>query len=228
MAVRKTALTDFDPLEPAWIDERPASKNQFAVNQNTQTVTPAIQNTASTDPDTMPVQQASSQEQSSSPQNIPAQQNTPSEQSTPAEKNTAKEVAATPTKLPPPTPKAASMFSLPGTGQYYFAVNVLDPAVTLSSSRFSIGQFNRTRYAGSTLKHQLQEINNENQIIIVGVFDSYEVAKTYESTILPLLKDIMKVPAQQYTTFVITKESLDKLQNRQLINSYIEFYRNSN
>ncbi|MBC7915623.1 MAG: gliding motility protein, partial [Pyrinomonadaceae bacterium] len=103
-----------------------------------------------------------------------------------------------------------------------------DPAITLSSTRFGIGQFNRTRYAGSSLKHQLQEVNNENQIILVGVFATYEDVKTYESTIVPLLKDIMKVPAQQYTTFVITKDSLEKLQNRQLINTYMEFYKNSN
>jgi len=122
----------------------------------------------------------------------------------------------------------ASPFSLPGAAEYYFVVNITEPRYNLSSSRFSIGQFNRTHYSGSSLKHQLQDAANENELIYVGVFNTYEDVKAYETAILPLLNDIMKVPAEHYTTFVITKEGLAKLKNRQMINSYIEFYKNSN
>jgi hypothetical protein len=59
------------------------------------------------------------------------------------------------------------------------------------------------------------------------MFETFEAAKDYENNILPLLQSIMKVPAEQYTTFVLTKPSLDKLKNRQMIDSYIEFYKNS-
>lgn len=131
-------------------------------------------------------------------------------------------------QTPQPPATAQSPFSLPGTAEYYFVVNVTDPRYNLSSSRFGIGQFNRTRYAGSSLKHQLQDASNENQLIYVGTFQNYEDVKTYESAILPLLKDIMKVPTEHYSTFVITKEGLEKLKNRQIIDSYIEFYKNSN
>lgn len=120
-----------------------------------------------------------------------------------------------------------SQFSLPGAADYYFVINITEPRYNLSSSRFGIGQFNRSQYSGSSLKHQLQNAANENELIYVGMFKTYEDVKAYETAILPLLNDIMKVPAAHYTTFVITKEGLDKLKNRQSINSYIEFYKNS-
>lgn len=123
---------------------------------------------------------------------------------------------------------SASPFSLPGAAEYYFVVNITEPRYNLSSSRFGIGQFNRTHYAGVPLKHQLQDAANENELIYVGPFMAYEDVKAYETSISPLLKDIMKVPAAHYTTFVITKDGLAKLKNRQIINSYIEFYKNSN
>jgi hypothetical protein len=136
--------------------------------------------------------------------------------------------AEDPDVLPAPKPKPVNtLFSLPGAGEYYFVVNVTEARYNLSSSRFGIGQFNRTRYAGTALRHQLQEVA-ENQLVYVGSFKTFEEVKSYENTILPLMKDIMKIPAEHYSTFVITKEGLDKLNSRQLIDSYIEFYKNSN
>jgi hypothetical protein len=38
----------------------------------------------------------------------------------------------------------------------------------------------------------------------------------------------MKVPADKYNTFIITKDGLDKLKDSKTVNSYIEFYKNSN
>lgn len=203
MSSRKTALVDFDPLEPAYVEEPViASRVPATLKQPVNTAQVPILDTPEIDQTTTTTENA-------------AKNNTPDE-----------EIA---TNVSPQTSTSqASPFNLPGTGQYYFVINVLNPTLTLSSSRFGVGQFNRTKYAQTTLKHQLLDVNNENQLIIVGVFNTYEDVKAYESAISPLLPDIVKVPTEQYTTFVITKESLDKLQNRQLINSYIEFYKNSN
>jgi hypothetical protein len=38
------------------------------------------------------------------------------------------------------------------------------------------------------------------------------------------MKQIMKIPAEKYDTFYISKENLDKLADRDTINKYIEFY----
>ncbi len=124
-----------------------------------------------------------------------------------------------------PPKEAAVLFALPATGEYYFVVNVLDGRVNLSPSRFGIGQFNRSNYSSSGIAHQLREVNNENQLIMVGKFGTLAEVKGYEQRILPLLRDIMKVPAEKYNTFAITKEELDKLHTRAEVTTYMEFYR---
>lgn len=200
LAARNTALLDFDPNRPSFVEE------------------PEVQQAQRTATQTNPVQTAT------------LQQNTPQANATAQQNTAAGPETNTPAAQSANTPAAASSspFSLPGAAEYYLVINVTDPRPNLSSSRFGIGQFNRTRYQGVPLRHQLQEVNNENQLIFIGTFQTFEEAKSYENTISPVLKDIMKVPADQYTTFVITKESLEKLKNRQLIDSYTEFYKSSN
>jgi tetratricopeptide (TPR) repeat protein len=127
--------------------------------------------------------------------------------------------------LPTVPPLANTMFSLPDSSEYYFVVNVEDPGVNLSSSRFGIGQFNRANFSQGQIKHQLKDAGNENQLIFVGSFFSLSAVKDYERNIAPLMASVMKIPASKYSTFVITKAGLDKLVSRDLINTYIEFYR---
>ncbi|WP_423146959.1 tetratricopeptide repeat protein [Rubrolithibacter danxiaensis] len=119
-------------------------------------------------------------------------------------------------------------FSLPDSASYYYVINITEPGINLSSSRFGIGQFNRSNYTGAGIKHQLKEVNNENQLIFVGVFESREAATSYEKKINAALPAIMKIPGNKYNTFVITKEGLDKLKDRKIIDSYSEFYKNNN
>ncbi|MXV49362.1 tetratricopeptide repeat protein [Pedobacter sp. HMF7647] len=142
---------------------------------------------------------------------------------------------AQPANLPPakaeqkpadlPKPAANKMFSLPDSAEYYFAINVLDAGVNLSSSRFGIGQFNRANFSGNQIKHQLKDVNNENQLIFVGKFLSLSTVKDYERNILPLIRDIMKIAPDKYNTFVITNDGLNKLTDRNMINLYIDFYK---
>src|SRR5690606_22255914 len=94
-----------------------------------------------------------------------------------------------------------NMELLPDSATYYFVVNVMNERVNLAPSRFGIGQFNRSRYSGRTISHQLKVVNDENQLIYVGPFTNYEDAQTYEVRIMPLLLDIMKIPADLYNTF---------------------------
>ncbi len=110
------------------------------------------------------------------------------------------------------------------TDEYYFVVNVLDPSVNLSSSRFGIGQFNRTNFAPNAIKHQLKAVNNQNQLIFVGTFLSKDAVMDYYKNINPLLKEIMKIPAEKYSTFFISKKNLDQLNSREKVNQYIDFY----
>jgi tetratricopeptide (TPR) repeat protein len=143
----------------------------------------------------------------------------------------------TPEKTTPPPPaeipqapvapvKTDGLFTSASSQQYYFVINVSDASLTLSSSRFGIGQFNRGTYAGSNLKHQLLEFDNE-QLIYVGNFSTLEDARRYAADITPQLQKIMKVPANIYTSFVVSKENFDKLSSKILINRYLEFYKNN-
>lgn len=133
-----------------------------------------------------------------------------------------------PAKIGEPTipVKVDGPFSTAKSTIYYYVVAVEDASLTLSSSRFGIGQFNRGNYSGSNLKHQLKEFDND-QLIYVGNFSNFEDAKTYSNGITPQLKQIMKVPVNVYTSFIISKENFDTLTGKSLLNKYIEFYKNN-
>jgi len=111
---------------------------------------------------------------------------------------------------------------LPDTATYYFVVNVMDEKVNLAPSRYGIGQYNRARYGRSSISHQTRLVNGENQLLFIGTFATYEEAKAYEAAILPMLPEIMKVPQDDYNTFVITRETIGTLTDAAAIDDYYE------
>ncbi|MCX2576044.1 type IX secretion system periplasmic lipoprotein PorW/SprE [Pedobacter sandarakinus] len=122
--------------------------------------------------------------------------------------------------------KPASVFSAAKSDEYYYVIDVADASLTLSSSRFGIGQFNRGNYPDNDLAHKLIELDND-QLIYVTSFIDLEDAKLYESSISGQLKNIMKVPANLYKGFIISKENFEKLTSRALINQYLEFLKDN-
>jgi hypothetical protein len=117
-----------------------------------------------------------------------------------------------------------SIFSKRDSSNYYFAINVTTGTTNLASSRFGIGQFNRIRFWGYNIKHQLVNAGPDDQIIYIGKFYTLADAKKYAKSIVPLLPDIMKVPKDKYSFFIITKENLDKLADQKTVDSYINYY----
>jgi tetratricopeptide (TPR) repeat protein len=130
----------------------------------------------------------------------------------------------TPDKPAEAPKEAPSIFSLRDSAQYYFVVNVATNTVSLAPSRFGIGQFNRSNLPqGTTVKHQLKPVA-DHQLIYVGKFSSLGAVKDYARAIVPLLPNIIKVPADKYTFFIITQENLDKLADQKTLDSYFDFY----
>jgi tetratricopeptide (TPR) repeat protein len=129
-------------------------------------------------------------------------------------------------KNEPAKPKP-SVFSTRDSTNYYFVVNVGTATVNLASSRFGIGQFNRANLAGSAIRHMLMPVGDNNQLIYIGRFYSLGAVKDYARAIIPLMPDIMKVPKDQYSFFIITQENLDKLNNKSMLDSYIDYYQNN-
>ena len=125
-----------------------------------------------------------------------------------------------------PKPKP-SIFSMSDSTNYYFVVNVSTATANLASSRFGIGQFNRANFQEGAIAHQLKDVGDNNQLIYVGRFYSVDAVKAYARAIIPLMPDIMKVPKEQYSFFIITKQNLDKLNNKNLLDSYIDYYQNN-
>ncbi len=119
--------------------------------------------------------------------------------------------------------EASRIFTLSDSTELYFVINV-NGAANLAPSRFGIGQFNRANYPDTPLKHQLKEIGQTNQLIYTGRFYSLGEVKDYARRIAPLLPEIMKVPAEKYNFFIISRKNLDKLADSKLLNSYFEFY----
>jgi len=131
-----------------------------------------------------------------------------------------------PVDKPAEVVKPASIFSAATSNEYYYVIDVADATLTLSSSRFGIGQFNRGNYPDNDLAHKLIELEND-QLIYVTSFIDLEDAKLYESSIIGQLKSIMKVPANLYRGFIISKENFEKLNSRDRINEYIDFLRDN-
>src|SRR3546814_17435056 len=67
-------------------------------------------------------------------------------------------------------------------------------------------------------------INDENQLVYIGPFNSYDDAKRYETRILPLMPDIMKVPSEFYNTFVITETNFGTLSDFDKVDDYHTVY----
>ena len=94
----------------------------------------------------------------------------------------------------------------------------------LSSSRFGIGQFNRATYKQNSLVHRLKFAGPNNQLIFVGRFTSLAGVQAYAKALTPLLPDVMKVAKDKYSFFIITQENLNKLADKNLLDSYINYY----
>lgn len=112
----------------------------------------------------------------------------------------------------------------PDVGEYFYTINIMDPKVNMAPSRYGIGQFNRTRYQSTTINHQLKVVNNENQLIFIGPFKSFEEVKAYEARIASMMPEIMKVPSEIYNTFVIVKEVIPSLTDGVSIGKYYQNY----
>ncbi|MDB5015811.1 MAG: hypothetical protein JWQ84_643 [Mucilaginibacter sp.] len=130
-----------------------------------------------------------------------------------------------PDQQPVKVPEAApSIFTMNDSTNYYFVVNVNSSTTNLSSSRFGIGQFDRVNYQGKGLRHLLKSAGDNNQLIYVGKFLTLADVKKYARQIIPLLPDIMKVPKDKYSFFIITQENLNKLADKITLDSYTDYY----
>lgn len=122
------------------------------------------------------------------------------------------------------TDQIDTFFELNGSSDYYFIVNVSDPTLNLSSSRFGIGQFNRVNFSGNAIKHQLKSIADQNQLIFVGPLTDKEAAQAYFDQINPLIREIMKIPATKYATFFISDKNFEKITDLATLERYVDFY----
>ena len=124
-------------------------------------------------------------------------------------------------------PFVSAVFSMRDSINYYFIINIVNNNTNLSSSRFGIGQFNRANYPNSNITHQLMYVGDTNQLIFVGRFNSLAAVKAYARAIIPIMPEIMKVAKDKYSFFIITKENLDKLADKNTLDSYIDYYQNN-
>ncbi|WP_158825176.1 tetratricopeptide repeat protein [Mucilaginibacter lacusdianchii] len=207
MASRPVALVDTDPdaiaFIPAPVMQQNVAVTRPTVKQQQPATQPAVKPTVPTAP---PV---------TVPKVMPpvTQPVTPPVSTAPVAK-----------AAPKPAPEPPSIFNKRDSSRYYFVINVTSGSTNLSSSRFGVGQFNRTNYQGVQVSHQLKPVGDDNQLIYVGRFSSLDDVKNYARGIVPLLPQIMKVSADKYSFFIITQENLDKLADRKLLDSYTDYY----
>lgn len=133
----------------------------------------------------------------------------------------------TPTVQVPAVPPAkiiSTQFNERDSTHYYFVINVSTGTTDLSSSRFGIGQYNRANFPNKGYRHILRFAGPDNQLIYIEKFVGLAAVKDYAKSIIPFMPQIMKVSADKYSFFIITKENLNKLANKKLLDDYIEYY----
>ncbi|MCJ0741300.1 type IX secretion system periplasmic lipoprotein PorW/SprE [Pedobacter montanisoli] len=197
---RPVALTDYDPNEIPFITNTTTVTSEIPKQENNTAIVTEEKNVAAV---THNAPQALEKKE-------PVVQAKPVEEKAPAVANTFKD----------------NLFSDGVATAYFYVIAVNSTDFNLSPSRFGIGQFNRGNFTGENLKHQLKELD-EDELIFVGDFKSAADVKTYEETIKKQLAVIMKIPAANYTTFVISKENLQKITNRDTLKRYINYINNN-
>jgi tetratricopeptide (TPR) repeat protein len=124
----------------------------------------------------------------------------------------------------PPPVLVPSIFNKRDSSNYYLVVNVSTGTTDMAPSRFGIGQYNRANFISNAIKHNLRSVGADNQLIYIGPFKNMAAVKKYATDIIPLMPQIMKVTKDKYSFFIITKENLDKLASKELLDSYIDYY----
>lgn len=115
-------------------------------------------------------------------------------------------------QLPKPELKVASNEQ----SNYYFIISINDVSVNLSPTRYNIGEFNRSRFAENNLRHKLLEVEDA-QVIYIGIFKTLEEAKDYANEINPQLPNIIKRPKGEYSSTIMSKENLEKLETLEIL-----------
>jgi tetratricopeptide (TPR) repeat protein len=214
MTAGQYALTNNDPNEVPF-KIAPTAEDQIAAYNKSQLVQQVAQqriNPVTKKPESSP--SAKTQENvASQPENNKPATNQPTTNSVTNNPEVAKPVS--------------SIFAMRDSTNYYFIVNVSSSTTNLASSRFGIGQFNRANFQNGEIKHQLINVGDDNQLIYIGRFYSIDAVKSYARAIIPLMPEIMKVPKDKYSFFIITRENLDKLTDKSRLDKYIDFYQNN-
>lgn len=113
---------------------------------------------------------------------------------------------------------------LPQQDTYFYTINVFNWRINLPPSRYGLGQFNRIRYRKKGINHYVKVINNENQLLYVGPFNSLAEVIDYQNKVNIFMPEIMKVPADMYNTFIITKPFLDTIADGINLFHYYQYY----
>lgn len=130
----------------------------------------------------------------------------------------------TPVQNKPPLKTLSTLFSTRDSTNYYFVINVSSGTTDLASSRFGIGQFIRANFKANAITHQLKDAGRDNQLIYIGRFFSLATVRDFARAFVPLLPEVMKVPKDKYSFFIITQENLNKLADKKLLDDYIYYY----
>lgn len=129
------------------------------------------------------------------------------------------------------TKKAISLVKDPGqiykqdTGAIHFygiVVSILD--ADINKTKVALSDFNLKNYSNSKLQVASLFIDEKNQIITVGNFESKSIAKKYFDNI-QLNKNIFFEPIKgKYTDFIITTDNYTIFFKDKKLDSYLKFY----
>ena len=119
--------------------------------------------------------------------------------------------------------KSKSIFDLNDNTNYYVVINVEDGILNLNSARYGINQFNRANYPES-INQQLSAGGYFNQLLYIGQFSKLQDAINYSNELKQVLPDIMKIPQQAYSLFLITNNNLQKITSTEQLTAYQKFY----
>ncbi len=148
------------------------------------------------------------------------------EGTTPVEKPVVEEVVLTPPKPETtiaPTPGVVT-FNKNIRIKHYIVVDVLDAKQNIAQAFASLTQYFYLNFEPGKIQLNLRLIGN-NKLIIAGTFDEKNKSAAVLKELQAKLPDLMKLPEEKYTSFIISEPNLQLTNTPETLAQYLKYYK---
>lgn len=107
----------------------------------------------------------------------------------------------------------------------YFYVIAVDVSATTRETKLELSRFNQESFALENLVISGQMLDENTDMIIVKGFTDLPKVQGYEKTLNTKSAEVIKIPANNYFTFIISEKNFSTLLKDKKVKKYQEFYK---